>query len=147
MSMFGEESGEGRLDQHFMPNVRFQFDDDPDPYKRRKKNMKNALRVLKPKRSWFPPWGPKFNNPGQCCVTGIDLKPLGYEVQQGSSRSSNTSASGEWKYLDYRVFPRPHDWQSYSIHCHDRSNYWYAIAVIVLSWSPTDLLVVLKVAL
>lgn len=79
MSMFGEESGEGRLDQHFMPNVRFQFDDDPDPYKRRKKNMENALRVLKPKRSWFPPWGPKFNNPGQCCVTGIDLKPLGYE--------------------------------------------------------------------
>ena len=33
MSMFGEESGEGHLDQHFMPNVRFQFDDDPDPYK------------------------------------------------------------------------------------------------------------------
>lgn len=79
MSMFGDEASEGRLDQHFMPNVRFQFDDDPDPYKRRKKNMKNALRVLKPKRSLMPPWGPKFNNPGQCCVTGIDLKPLGYD--------------------------------------------------------------------
>ena len=79
MSMFGEEGSGGRLDQHFMSNVRFQFDDDPDPYKRRKKNMKNALRVLKPKRSRWPPWGPKHNNPGQCCVTGIDLRPLGYE--------------------------------------------------------------------
>ena len=80
MSMFGDDASNGLEDSHFMSNVRFHFDDDPDPYKRRKKNMKNAFRVLKPKRSKWRLWSIVHNNPGQCCVTGIDLRALGAEA-------------------------------------------------------------------
>ncbi len=80
MSMFGEEVSNGLEDSHFMSNVRFTFDDNPDPYKRRRINMKNALRVLKPKRSPWRLYSITHNNPGQCCVTGIDLRALGAEA-------------------------------------------------------------------
>lgn len=80
MPMFGDDDEAGGLHEHFMPNVRFQFDDDPDPYKRRRKNMKRALKVLKPARSKWPPWGFKFDLNGQCSVTGADLRALGFEA-------------------------------------------------------------------
>ncbi len=79
MSMFGDEASSGLEDSHFMSNVRFTFDDNPDPYKRRKINMKNAYGVLKPKRRWRI-GSPVHNNAGQCCVTGIDLRALGAEA-------------------------------------------------------------------
>jgi len=58
----------------YTANAKFDFDQDPDPIKRRKKNIKRARKFLKPARSFgFI----KFNEPGQCCVTGIMLSALG----------------------------------------------------------------------
>jgi len=57
--------------------VKFDFDRDPDPTKRRKKNIANAKRILKPRRKWG--WL-QYNEPGQCCVTGIRLSSLGPEA-------------------------------------------------------------------
>jgi len=57
--------------------VKFDFDRNPDPIKRRKMNIKNAKKVLKPRRRWgFV----QYNEPGQCCVTGIRLSSLGPEA-------------------------------------------------------------------
>ena len=62
----------------YYPQVNFEFDNDPDPVLRREKNIKNARTVLMPARRWGI-WGmgPKFNDFGQCCVTGIQLTGLG----------------------------------------------------------------------
>tara|TARA_B100000927_G_scaffold278289_1_gene260809 strand:- start:38 stop:808 length:771 start_codon:yes stop_codon:yes gene_type:complete len=64
----------------FLPKVRFDFDDDPDPHKRMKKNMKKAYKMLKPARKLLMPWLPKYNDEGLCCVTGVDLRMLGAEA-------------------------------------------------------------------
>ena len=64
----------------FMPKVRFDFDDDPDPHKRMKKNIKKAYKMLKPARRMLTPWSPKYNEEGLCCVTGVDLRMLGSEA-------------------------------------------------------------------
>ena len=57
--------------------VKFDFDRDPDPVKRRKKNIANAKKILKPRRKWLVL---QYNEPGQCCVTGIRLSALGPEA-------------------------------------------------------------------
>ena len=62
----------------YYPQVNFEFDNDPDPVLRREKNIKNARRVLMPARRWgIPGTGPKYNEYGQCCVTGVQLTGLG----------------------------------------------------------------------
>ena len=58
----------------YTANAKFDFDQDPDPIKRRKKNIKRAKKFLKPARKFgFI----RFNEPGQCCVTGIMLSAMG----------------------------------------------------------------------
>ncbi len=61
----------------YYPQVSFDFDNDPDPELRRKKNMKAARDILKPARHWVFKWQPRWNEHGQCCVTGIQLLSLG----------------------------------------------------------------------
>ena len=43
---------EGQDAVSYYGQVKFEFDRDPDPIKRRKKNIANAKRVLKPRRKW-----------------------------------------------------------------------------------------------
>lgn len=64
------------MDQNtlYYAQSKIDWDNDPDPYKRRKKNLKKARRALKPARRFgFI----KFNTRGQCCVSGIQLASLG----------------------------------------------------------------------
>ena len=64
----------------YYPQVKFDFDQDPDPIKRRKKNIRKAKKLLKPTKSWWSVWPfnfSRFNDVGQCCVTGIRLAALG----------------------------------------------------------------------
>jgi hypothetical protein len=61
----------------YYPQVNFDFDNDPDPVLRRRKNIKSARRVLMPARKWMMPGFPKYNEYGQCCVTGVQLTGLG----------------------------------------------------------------------
>ena len=61
----------------YYPQVNFDFDNDPDPVLRRKKNIKNAKSVVMPARKWMLPGLPKYNEYGQCCVTGVQLTGLG----------------------------------------------------------------------
>lgn len=61
----------------YYPQVKFDFDQDPDPIKRRRKNIRKARKLLKPTKPWFFPFISKFNEQGQCCVTGIRLSALG----------------------------------------------------------------------
>jgi hypothetical protein len=61
----------------YYPQVKFDFDQDPDPIKRRKKNIRKARKLLKPTKPWYFPFFSKFNDQGQCCVTGIRLAALG----------------------------------------------------------------------
>lgn len=64
----------------YYPQVKFDFDQDPDPIRRRKKNIKKARKLLKPTKSWWSVWPfnfSRFNDAGQCCVTGIRLAALG----------------------------------------------------------------------
>lgn len=60
----------------FLPKISFVPDKDPDPHKRRKKNIKKLKKILKPKRSFPLFFLPAFSAPGQCCVTGINLRDL-----------------------------------------------------------------------
>ena len=60
----------------FVPKIKFTPDKDPDPHKRRRKNIKKLRKVLRPKRSFPFPFLPAFGAPGQCCVTGINLREL-----------------------------------------------------------------------
>ena len=64
----------------YYPQVKFDFDQDPDPVKRRKKNISKARKLLKPTKPWYFPFTAKFNDQGQCCVTGIRLAALGPEA-------------------------------------------------------------------
>lgn len=64
----------------YYPQVKFDFDQDPDPARRRKKNIKKAKKLLKPTKAWWSLWPLnicRFNDSGQCCVTGIRLAALG----------------------------------------------------------------------
>lgn len=64
------------MDQNtlYYAQSKIEWDNDPDPYKRRKKNIKIARKQLKPARRFgFI----KFNQKGQCCVSGIMLASLG----------------------------------------------------------------------
>jgi hypothetical protein len=61
----------------YYPRVRFTPDADPDPKLRRKKNIKAVSKILRPARHPIFPFIARFNNPGQCCVTGIRLETLG----------------------------------------------------------------------
>jgi hypothetical protein len=69
------EQGYGEVPDYY-PQVKFDFDQDPDPAKRRTKNIKKAKKLLRPARAWLG-LRPRFNEPGQCCVTGIRLAALG----------------------------------------------------------------------
>ena len=60
----------------FIPKISFTPDKDPDPHKRRRKNIKKLKKVLKPKRSFPFHFLPAYGAPGQCCVTGINLREL-----------------------------------------------------------------------
>jgi hypothetical protein len=64
----------------YWPQVKFDFDQDPDPVRRRRKNIRRAKKRLKPVRTWWS-FGPlsiaRFNDDAQCCVTGIRLSALG----------------------------------------------------------------------
>lgn len=63
----------------YYAQVNFDWDTDPDPVKRRKKNIKEARKKLKPTRRFgFI----KFNQRGQCCVTGIMLSSLGPDAYE-----------------------------------------------------------------
>jgi len=64
----------------YYPQVKFDFDQDPDPIKRRKKNIKKARKLLRPSKAWWSVWPlnfSRFNDAGQCAVTGIRLAALG----------------------------------------------------------------------
>jgi len=64
----------------YYPQVKFDFDQDPDPVKRRKKNIKKAKKLLRPTKAWWSIWPlniSRFNDEGQCSVTGIRLAALG----------------------------------------------------------------------
>ena len=63
----------------FLPKVRFDFDDDPDPHKRMKKNMKKAYKMLKPARKLLMPCY-QSTMTKVCVVTGVDLRMLGAEA-------------------------------------------------------------------
>ena len=75
LGMFMNEGDSGPT---YYGQVKFDFDRDPDPIKRRKKNIANARRVLKPRRKWGVFL--RHNEVGQCCVTGIRLSALGPEA-------------------------------------------------------------------
>jgi hypothetical protein len=64
----------------YYPQVKFDFDQDPDPIRRRKKNIKKAWKLLRPTKAWWS-FGifrvSRFGEQGQCCVTGIPLAALG----------------------------------------------------------------------
>jgi hypothetical protein len=64
----------------YYPQVNFSPDNDPDPELRRKKNIKQAKKILKPARVVFLPFIPRWNEFGQCCVTGIRLESLGADA-------------------------------------------------------------------
>jgi hypothetical protein len=70
------EAAYGEVPDYY-PQVKFDFDQDPDPTKRRRKNIRNARKLLKPTKPWYFPFTSKFNEQGQCCVTGIRLAALG----------------------------------------------------------------------
>ena len=72
---------EGQVQHLFLPKIpNFPFDTDPDPSKRRRKNIKRAYKVLKPTRGFPFFFLPKYNQYAQCCITGIDLRNLGPEA-------------------------------------------------------------------
>lgn len=60
----------------FLPKIKFTPDKDPDPHKRRRKNIKKLKKILRPKRAFPLYFLPAFGAPGQCCVTGINLREL-----------------------------------------------------------------------
>ncbi len=91
----------------FMPKVRFDFDDDPDPHKRMKKNMKKAHKMLKPARKKLTPWLPKYNDEGLCCVTGVDLRMLGSEAFDKPLLDPNTLQQMEGRTLLTEFFTDP----------------------------------------
>lgn len=64
----------------FLPKLKFVPDKDPDPHKRRKKNIKKLRKLLKPKRAFPLAFLPAFNAPGQCCVTGANLRDLPHDA-------------------------------------------------------------------
>ncbi len=70
------EAAYGEVPDYY-PQVKFDFDQDPDPTKRRRKNIRKARKLLKPTKPWYFPFTSKFNDQGQCCVTGIRLAALG----------------------------------------------------------------------
>lgn len=67
-----------------IPKVNFFPSQHPNPRKRRRKDIKQAYRLLKPmKRHWLSPrrwlWGGKYRyakNTAQCCVDGCDVDNL-----------------------------------------------------------------------
>tara|TARA_B100000287_G_scaffold282579_2_gene266258 strand:+ start:9144 stop:9902 length:759 start_codon:yes stop_codon:yes gene_type:complete len=64
----------------YYPQVKFDFDQDPDPNRRRAKNIKKAFKLLKPTKTWYSVWPfniVRFNSAGVCCVTGVRLAALG----------------------------------------------------------------------
>ena len=79
----------------YYPQVNFEFDNDPDPVLRRKKNIKNARKVLMPARKWMMPGFPKYNEYGQCCVTGVQLTGLGPDAFDKPLLDPDTLAPGE----------------------------------------------------
>lgn len=64
----------------YYPQVNFSFDNNPDPHLRRLMNIKQARDVLRPARVWWAPMIPRFNEIGQCCVTGVRLDSLGADA-------------------------------------------------------------------
>ena len=64
----------------FIPKLKFIPDKDPDPVKRRRKNIKKLRGILKPKRSFPLFFLPAFNAPGQCCVSGANLRELPHDA-------------------------------------------------------------------
>ena len=68
--------GQNNSSHLFLPKLKFVPDKDPDPVKRRRKNIKAIRRILKPKRSFPLVFLPAYNAPGQCCVSGTNLRNL-----------------------------------------------------------------------
>jgi len=65
----------------YYPQVNFSFDNNPDPHLRRRMNIKEARKILRPARNPMMLWLiPRWNEIGQCCVTGIRLQSLGSEA-------------------------------------------------------------------
>lgn len=64
----------------FIPKLKFIPDKDPDPVKRRRKNIKKLRKILKPRRSFPLFFLPAYNAPGQCCVSGANLRELPHDA-------------------------------------------------------------------
>ena len=62
-----------------IPVIDFEFSQIADPVKARRKNIKKALKVLKPVKRFTGLFGYKYNSePHQCVVTGADCRGLDY---------------------------------------------------------------------
>jgi len=70
-----------------VPVVEFAFSDHPDPDKARKKNIKNAIKALKPMKRWYTLPGTglfstglryRYTEPHQCAVDGSDCRHQDY---------------------------------------------------------------------
>tara|TARA_B100000085_G_scaffold261003_1_gene264975 strand:- start:135 stop:899 length:765 start_codon:yes stop_codon:yes gene_type:complete len=62
-----------------VPVIDFQFSDHPDPVKARRKNIKRAMKTLKPVKRFTGLFGYKYNSkPFQCVVSGVDCRNMDY---------------------------------------------------------------------
>ena len=60
------------------PVIDFEFSRNADPVRARRKNIKRAVKTLKPVRRSIGFFGYKHNKPYQCVVTGVDCRNQDY---------------------------------------------------------------------
>ena len=84
-----QQAQEGDYDA-VVPVVEFDFSDHPDPDKARKRNIKAAIKALKPTKRWYtlpgtglvPLFGTglryRYIQPYQCCIDGSDCRHQDY---------------------------------------------------------------------
>ena len=87
-----------------VPVVEWEFSQTGDPTKDRRKNIKNAIKALKPVKRWFavPGWGMipllgrtqwKYSDGNRCVIDGCDCSSLDYgELWNTYFRDENTGA-------------------------------------------------------
>jgi hypothetical protein len=90
MNNMPQQAGEEGDYDAVIPVVEFDFSENPDPDKARKKNIKQAIKALKPTKRWYTLPGTgflpmvgsglrfKYSSSHQCCIDGSDCRRQDY---------------------------------------------------------------------